>query len=104
MTRRPSLRAQILLPAIYVGFAVYGWIDFARSNPDGLANLGLFLLTLPVTIVLSIVGSARGQTNMLMPEGHGYVGDHALYYVPAVSITALLWWLIGKVVDRWRAS
>ena len=103
MTHRRRPRAQILFPALYVAFAVYGWIDFVHTNPDGLANVGLFLITLPVTIVVSIVGSLQGQTSMPMPEGHGYLGDHAMYYVPAVMITALLWWLIGKAVDRWLA-
>ena len=35
-------RAQVILPALYLAFATYGWIDFVNTNHDGLANLGLF--------------------------------------------------------------
>ena len=93
-------RARIILPVLYVGFAVYGWIDFINTNHDGLANLGLFLITLPVTVVDLIIGSVLGRTSVLMPNGHGYIGDHALYYVPAVMVTAALWWWIGRAMDR----
>ena len=93
-------RAQVILPALYLAFATYGWVDFVNTNHDGLANVGLFLITLPVTILLLIAGSVMGQTSMPMPDGHGYIGNHALYYVPAVIATAALWWWIGRLIDR----
>ena len=88
------------LPALYIAFAIYAWIDFTRINHDGLANVGLFLVTLPVTIVDLIIASLMGRSSVLMPHGHGYLGDHALYYGPAVIVTAMLMWLIGRSIDR----
>jgi len=88
------------LPAGYLVFAIYAWIDFTRTNHDGLANIGLFLVTFPVTMVDLIIGSIMGRTSILMPHGHGYLGDHALYYGPAVLVTAALWWLAGGAIDR----
>jgi hypothetical protein len=91
---------QSALPALYVAFASYGWFDFINTNHDGLANVGLFLITFPVTIVVLIVGGLMGRSSMLMPSGYGYLGDHALYYAPAVAVTAFLWWLVGRAIDR----
>jgi len=93
-------RVQLVAPTLYVAFAVYGWVDFVHTNHDGLANVGLFLITLPVSMLCLAVGSLTGQTGMPMPQGHGYIGDHALYYVPAVAVTASLFWLVGRAVDR----
>ena len=88
------------LPGLYLCFAAYAWVDFVNTNRDGLANVGLFLLTAPVTLVDLIVGSLLGQTSMPMPHGHGYIADHALYFVPAAAVTALLLWWIGRLIDR----
>ena len=88
------------LPALYIAFAIYAWIDFTRINRDGLANVGLFLVTLPVTIVDLIIAGMMGRSSVLMPRGHGYLADHALYYGPAVIVTAALMWLIGRSIDR----
>jgi hypothetical protein len=99
-----GLPLALLLPAAYLAFAVYGWVDFVHTNPDGLANIGLFLITFPVTIVDLLLASMIGQTSVLMPDGHGYFGDHALYYVPAAAVTALLFWWIGRALDRWMSG
>jgi hypothetical protein len=96
-------RARFILPGLYLLFAIYGWIDFARTNPDGLANLGLFAITLPVTALGLLISSLAGSSAMIMPSGHGYLGNHALYYVPAVALTATLWWLFGRAIDRHRS-
>jgi hypothetical protein len=90
----------VWLPVGYLAFAIYAWIDFTRTNHDGLANVGLFLGTFPVTIVDLIVGGIIGRSSIIMPHGHGYLGDHALYYAPAVIVTAALCWLIGRLIDR----
>ena len=84
----------------YLAFAIYAWIDFTHINPDGLANVGLFLVTFPVTIVDLIMSGFVGQKSVLMPNGHGYLGDHALYYVPAVIVTAILLYLPLRAVER----
>lgn len=100
----PKRRFQIALPALYTAFAIYAWVDFINTNPDGLANIGLFVVTAPVTIAALIVGGLIGRSSMLMPQGHGYIGDHALYYIPAVAMTAILWWVIGRGLDRMLAG
>jgi hypothetical protein len=88
------------LPTLYVAFAVYAWVDFVHINHDGLANVGLFLVTLPVTLIDLLLGILLGRREVLMPHGHGYIGDHALYYFPAVAVTASLFWLLGRAIDR----
>lgn len=89
-----------ILPGLYVTFACYVWVYFVRTNLDGLANIGLFIVTLPATLVELLLRSLLNRGNVLTPQGHGYLTDHALFYAPAVlSIAALLWWL-GRSVDR----
>jgi predicted signal transduction protein with EAL and GGDEF domain len=100
MSAGRNRRFQIGFPALYLAFAIYAWIDFINTNHDGLANIGLFLLTAPVTIFGLILGAVTGKSNVLMPHGHGYTWDHALYYFPAVAVTALMWWLVGRALDR----
>ena len=101
---RAKRRVQLILPALYAAFAGYGWIDFVNTNHDGLANLGLFVATAPIAILLLIIGSLMGQTEMPMPDGFGYIGDHALYYFPAAFLLTLICWLIGRWLDRALAS
>jgi hypothetical protein len=94
-------RARFILPGLYLAFALYAWIDFTRINHDGLANVGLFLVTAPVTAVGLLIGWIIGRKSfVLLPDGFGYLGDHALYYVPAVAVTAALVWLLGRKIDR----
>ncbi len=73
-------RARFVLPGLYLALALYIWIDFAATAHDGLANLGLMVITLPVTFAGLLLGS------------------------PAVAITALLLWLLGRAIDRRRAA
>ena len=82
----------------YVAFATYAWFDFTRINHDGLANVGLFMVTAPVA-VLDMIMQSNGWGSLL-PNGHGYLTDHALYYVPAVAVTALLIAIIGVLIRR----
>lgn len=65
-------RLEFFLSGPYAVFALYGSVDFVNTNHDGLANVGLFLITLPVTLVgLAAVGSAMGRASFPMPSGHG---------------------------------
>ena len=94
-------RARFILPGFYFLLAAYVWFDFTRTNPDGLANLGLMLVTLPVTLLGLGLGAIIGADRfVLLPDGFGYIGDHALYFVPAAAATAVLLWLIGRAIDR----
>ena len=94
-------RARFILPGLYLALALYIWIDFATAARDGLANVGLFLVTFPVALVGLLVDAVIGSKEFpLLPDGHGYLANHALYYVPAVAITTAFFWLIGRAIDR----
>lgn len=89
-----------LVPAAYLVLAIYMWIDFTRIAHDGLANVGLFAVTLPATVIMLIVGGMLGRTAMMLPSGYGYLADTVLYYVPAVALTAALLWWVARAIDR----
>jgi hypothetical protein len=82
----------------YLTFAAYAWFDFTRINHDGLANVGLFLMTAPIALVDAVMTS--NGWGSLQPHGHGYLTDHALYYVPAVAVTALLLGIVASAIVR----
>lgn len=101
MKARPGKRRlRFILPGLYVLLAVYVWWDFIRLPRDGLANMGLMFITAPVTLVGLILDEVSDSSGFsLMPGGHGYLTNHSLYYVPAVAVTALLFWLLGRKLD-----
>ncbi len=96
------MRLKIVLPAAYLGLALYVWIDFTRWPPDGLANLGLMIVTFPVTIMSLVptwVVGARGF--VLLPNGFGYYGSHAIYYWASASMIAgFLYWVVVVLGQR----
>ena len=92
---------RFVLPSLYLLFAAYIWWDFTRLPPDGLANIGLMFATAPVAIVGLLIDVIVGSKRFsLLPTSHGYLTDHALYYLPAVTMTALLVWWLGRFIDR----
>ena len=94
-------RARFILPGLYLLLAVYVWVDFTRINRDGLANVGLFLVTAPVSLIGLLIDWIRGSPGFsLMPDSFGYLGNHAIYYGPAVLATAALLFLLGRKIDR----
>jgi hypothetical protein len=94
-------RARFILPGLYLLLALYVWIDFTRTNHDGLANIGLMLVTFPVALIGLLLTAIAGETDfILLPDRYGYLGDHALYYGPAVAVTALLLWWLARAIDR----
>ena len=96
-------RARLILPALYLLLAAYVWFDFANLPPDGLANVGLFVVTLPVTLVGLALGWLIGAPGFpLLPDGFGYLASHAIYFVPAAAATAFLLHLLGRAIDRRR--
>ena len=97
------MKFRFTLPAVYLLLAIYVWWDFTRINRDGLANVGLFVITAPVTAIgLIIDGIVGSKSFSLLPTSHGYLTNHALYYVPASAATVALFWLIGRTIDRRR--
>jgi hypothetical protein len=94
-------RARYILPGLYLLLAMYVWFDFASAPPDGLANVGLFAVTLPITLLGLAIGAISGTREfVLLPDGPGYLLSHAIYYIPAASVTALLLWWLGRAIDR----
>ena len=97
------MRARFLIPLIYLAVAVYVWMDFVGTNPDGLANVGLFILTLPVAIVgLALTEIISSGRFVLLPSGFGYYANHALYYWPSVLVTWMLLYWITAALSRPR--
>ena len=95
------LRPKLLLPAAYLAVAVLAWVDFVLAPPDGLANVGLMLVTLPVTLLGLLIDAALGSTDfVLMPDRFGYLGDHAAYYWPSVAAIAWVLHRIGRRLSR----
>jgi hypothetical protein len=83
----------ILLPAAYLLGAVLVWIEFARMPPDGLANAGLALYTLPVLL------AATAVTKREFPfVGGGYREAHAIYFAASVLLIAALLFLLLKLI------
>ncbi len=94
-------RARFVLPGLYLALALYIWVDFATAARDGLANVGLFLVTAPVALVgLAIDRLIGSRTFSLLPGGFSYLVNHALYFVPAAAATAGLVYLLGRKIDR----
>jgi hypothetical protein len=93
------VRARFVVPAGYLALALYAWVDFVLTNPDGLANVGLYLVTLPVALIgLALTEVIGSGSFILQPSGFGYYGDHALYYWPSVIVTtALLYWVTAAL-------
>ena len=99
--RRRSLGLRYWLPAAYAVLAGFAWWDFATTAPDGLANIGLMVVVLPVTAIGLALGWAIGSEAFpLLPEGFGYLGSHAAYFAPSALLIALILWRIGLAIDR----
>ena len=94
-------RARYIFTGFYLLLAIYVWFDFTQTNPDGLANIGLMLVTLPVALAGLLLSWLAGSSSfILLPTGASYLAAHAIYYVPAAALTALLVWWIGRAIDR----
>ena len=77
--------AKVLVPAVYLLGAILVWVDFARTNPDGLANIGIVLYTLPIALFGIFILKRE------FPFVHGgYYEAHALYFSAGVGILALV--------------
>ena len=88
-------RVEVLLPSIYLLGAMIVWIDFSRLPPDGLANVGIALYTLPDFFVVRFI------TGREFPffEG-GYYLSHALYFSVSVIFNAILLFIIINIIQK----
>ena len=99
------LRLRIALPALYLSVAILAWVNFWQLPPDGLANVGLMLVVLPVTALDLILRSPEAPgSSVLMPDSFGYYGDHALFFGISVAVIAAFLWWVGAVLDRRRTA
>ena len=98
------MKLRILLPCLYLAVALLAWVNFWLLPPDGLANVGLMLVVLPATILdLLLRPSDSPGSPVLVPDRFGYYCDHAVFFwISAVAIAAVLWW-IGGILDRRRS-
>ena len=88
---------KFVVPALYLALAVWAWVDFLWRPPDGLAKVGLMVVTIPVTVLGLLLTELRGGGRfVLLPEGFGYYADHALYYWPSVRLITLLLYAIAR--------
>jgi hypothetical protein len=100
-----DMRWKYVPPALYLTFALYAWIDFTHTAHDGLANLGLVLVTLPVTALGLLLTSALGRTEfVLIPSGLGYYTAHAIYFWPAALLIAALLHGLGTWIGHLIAA
>jgi hypothetical protein len=85
----------------YLGIALFAWIEFLRLPPDGLANVGLFLVTFPVSFLGLVLTEILGASSFaLMPTRFGYAWDHAAYYFPAGAVTGGLLYALARTLGR----
>ena len=95
------MRLRIVAPGLYLALSTHVWLEFVRTNPDGLANVALFAVTLPIALLGLLIGSVLGTEDFpLLPRGFGYINDHALYYWPSVLLIAAGLYWVGAALGR----
>ncbi len=91
-----------LVPLLYLVGAAMIWLVFARTNPDGLANIWIVIYTLPIFMIGTFV---LGLEFPYMPGR--YYEAHALYFWLSAMLLAALLFLVfhglQKIVGPRRA-
>jgi hypothetical protein len=97
-------RLPVVLSAAYLAGGIAVWVDFAMTNPDGLANVGLLLYVLPVTIFGLALGRLAGTSQFpLIPDSFGYWTSHALFFFPSLlAVAGLIYWIAVLVSRIWQ--
>ena len=93
-----SPKIKYLVPVIYLIGAIFVWRDFASLPPDGLANLGILLYTLPIVLVALLVTTR--EFPYLGGDG-GYYHTHAIYFAISVIILAIGCFLFLFGIETW---
>jgi hypothetical protein len=93
------MKARLLLPGIYAVVALGAWVDFASLPPDGLADLGLLLVVLPVTLLDLALRTYMPGSDGLVPSRWGYYGDYAVFFSISVACIMLALYLLGRAID-----
>lgn len=76
--------SKFLVPLLYLAGAVFIWVNFVNSNPDGLANIWIGIYTFSIFIIGTFL---LHQQFPYMPGG--YYQAHALYFWPSVILLAV---------------
>jgi hypothetical protein len=96
-------------PYIYLLIGGINWLHFSTLPPDGLANLGLILFILPLslldrTLVFLIYGNAGDFLFARLAHGiglpRGYLFDHAYFYFPSLALFFLFCLLLQKAFSK----
>lgn len=90
-------KLKYLAPVVYIIGAAFVWRDFARLPPDGLANLGLVLYTLPVVLV----AMAAGRNDFPYLHAGEYYQRNASYFAVSVALLAAVCFLILFGMEKW---
>ena len=99
------MKYKILFPAVYCAIALLAWADFSNSPPDGLANAGLMLVALPITLLdLALRPNTAPGSFVLMPDSLGYYTNHAVFFAGSVIVIGTGLWLLGAWIDSRHAS
>lgn len=88
-------RSDVLGPCLYLAGAVVVWLDFVSAEPDGLANLGLVIYTIPIVIVGTYC--MRGQFPYVAGD---YFEAHAWYFWSSSLILTCLLFVLLHFVKR----
>jgi hypothetical protein len=97
-------RLPVVLCTAYLAGGIAVWFSFARTNPDGLANVGLILYVLPVSALGLAAGKLMGRVEfLLIPNRFGYLADHAVFFFPSLLVvTVLIDWAASAFIRIWR--
>jgi hypothetical protein len=86
---------KFIVPALYIAGAMGIWLAFARSNPDGLANIWIAIYTFPMVMIGTFL--LQGEFPYLPGR---YYEAHALYFWPSVALLALALFFIFHGLQR----
>ncbi|MDB5947783.1 MAG: hypothetical protein JWQ33_2809 [Ramlibacter sp.] len=88
-------RMKFAVPAIYLAGAMVIWLSFARSNPDGLANIWIAVYTFPFVII----GTFLLKGDFPYVPGR-YYEAHALYFWPSVALLAFALFFVFHILQK----
>jgi hypothetical protein len=102
---RRFLKARVVLPGIYLVVALGAWLDFISLPADGLANIGLMLVVLPITLLDLVLRSPKHPgDSVLLPDRWGYYVDLSVFFWISVVVIAVVLFLFGHLLDRRSAA
>lgn len=88
--------AQYWLPGGYAAGGLLVLLQFWQLPPDGLANIWIFIYTLP----LALLGYWLWPGQFPFMPG-GFHVAHTVYFIPAVLFISAVLWLLIWGVRRW---